>query len=73
MIYDMAINGHRLQNIQVELQNCGIKSLSGKDKGTRDVIDKTINHKKYLLYIISFENFVNASTEKESRCRYIRG
>ena len=73
MIYSMAINGQSLQNIQTELFNRGIKSPSGRDKWTRDVIDKTINNKKYLSYIISFEDFVNASAEKESRCRYIRG
>lgn len=73
MIYDMAINGHSLQNIQAELQNRKIKSPSGRDKWTRDVIDKTINNKKCLSYIISFEDFFNASAEKESRCRYIRG
>lgn len=72
MIYDMAINGHSLQNIQAELYRCGIKSPSGKDKWTRDVIDKTINNKKYLAHIISFEKFVEASMEKETRCRYIR-
>lgn len=72
MIYDMAINGNSLQKIQAKLFNRGIKSPSGKDKWTRDVIDKTINNEKYLTYIISFENFVDASIEKESRCRYVR-
>ena len=72
MIYDMAINGLSLQNIQAELQNRKIKSPSGRDKWTRAVIDKTINNKKYLSYIISFEDFVNASAEKESRCRYMK-
>ncbi len=72
MIYDMAINGNSLQKIQAELFNQGIKSPSGKDKWTRDVIDKTINNEKYLTYIISLENFVDASIEKESRCRYAR-
>ncbi len=72
MIYDMAINGNSLQKIQAELFNQGIKSPSGKDKWTRDVIDKTINNEKYLTYIISLENFVDASIEKESRCRYVR-
>ena len=72
MIYNMAISGHSLQNIQTELFNRGIKSPSGRDKWTRDVIDKTINNKKYLAYIISFKDFVEASIEKESRCRYIR-
>ena len=72
MIYDMAINGNSLQKIQSELFNRGIKSPSGKDKWTRDVIDKTINNEKYLTYIISLENFVDASIEKESRCRYVR-
>ena len=72
MIYDMAINGNSLQKIQAELFNRGIKSPSGKDKWTRDVIDKTINNEKYLTYIVSFENFVDASIKKESRCRYVR-
>ena len=72
MIYDMAINGNSLQKIQAELFNQGIKSPSGKDKWTRDVIDKTINNEKYLTYIISLENFVDASIGKESRCRYVR-
>ncbi len=72
MIYNMAIDGHSLQNIQTELFSRGIKSPSGKDRWTRDVIDKTINNNKYLTYIISLENFIEASIEKESRCRYIR-
>ena len=72
IIYDMAINGNSLPKIQAELFNRGIKSPSGKDKWTRDVIDKTINNEKYLTYIVSFENFVNASIKKESRCRYVR-
>ncbi|MBQ7950649.1 MAG: recombinase family protein [Clostridia bacterium] len=72
MIYDMAINGNSLQKIQAELFNREIKSPSGKDKWIRDVIDKTINNEKYLTYIISLENFVDASIGKESRCRYVR-
>jgi len=68
----MAIDGNSLQAIQVELFNRGIKSPSGKDKWTRDVIDKTINNSKYLDYIIPIEKFIEASIEKESRCRYIR-
>ena len=72
MIYDMAINGNSLQKIQAELFNREIKSPSGKDRWTRDVIDKTINNEKYLTYIISLENFVDASIGKESRCRYVR-
>lgn len=71
-IFEMAINGNSLQEIQVELFNRGIKSPSGKDKWTRDVIDKTINNSKYLDYIIPIEKFIEASIEKESRCRYIR-
>lgn len=72
MIYKMAIEGHSLQNIQSELFNRGIKSPSGKDKWTRDVIDKTINNKKYLSYIISFGDYFVAGKEKTSRCRYNR-
>ena len=72
MIYSMAINGHSLQNIQVELFNRGIKSPSGKDKWTRDVIDKTINNKKYLAYIIPFKDYFVAGKEKSARCRYDR-
>ena len=46
MIYDMAINGYTLKYIQTELYNRGIKYPTGKDKWTRDVIDKTVNNKK---------------------------
>ncbi len=69
MIYDMAINGHSLQAIQTELYNRGIKSPSGKDIWTRDVIDKTINNKKYVPHIIEFDDYFIARGEKELRCR----
>ncbi len=69
MIYDMAINGHSLQAIQTELYNRRIKSPSGKDKWTRDVIDKTINNKKYVPHIIEFDDYFIARGEKELRCR----
>ena len=72
MIYDMAINGHSLQDIQTELFSRGIKSPSGKDRWTRDVIDKTINNKKYVPHIIEFDDYFIARGEKELRCRYDR-
>lgn len=71
-IFEMAINGNSLHAIQVELFNRGIKSPSGKDEWTRDVIDKTINNKKYVPHIIEFDNYFIARGEKELRCRYIR-
>ncbi len=71
-MFSMAINGHSLQDIQSELFNQGIKSPSRKEKWTRDVIDKTINNKKYVPFIISFENYFMARREKELRCRYDR-
>ena len=69
MIYDMVINGHSLQAIQTELYSRGIKSPSGKDTWTRDVIDKTINNKKYVPHIIEFDDYFIARGEKELRCR----
>ena len=72
MIFDLTINGQSLQNIQDELFNRGIKSPSGKDTWTRDVIDKTINNQKYVPHIIEFDNYFMARGEKELRCRYIR-
>ena len=71
-MFYMAINGHSLQGIQSELFNQGIKSPLGKDKWTRAVIDKTINNKKYVPFIISFEDYFMARGEKELRCRYDR-
>ncbi len=71
-IFEMAINGNRLHEIQMELFNKGIKSPSGKDTWTRDVIDKTINNQKYVPHIIEFDNYFMARGEKELRCRYIR-
>ena len=72
IIYDMTINGYSLQSIQDELFNRGIKSPSGKDKWTRDVIDKTINNYRYVPHIIEFDNYFIARGKKEERCRYIR-
>lgn len=72
MIYNMTINGYTLQSIQDELFNRGIKSPSGKDKWTRDVIDKTINNQKYVPHIIEFDDYFIARGKKEERCRYIR-
>ncbi len=72
MIFDMTINGYSLQNIQTELFNQGIKSPSGKDTWTRDVIDKTINNYRYVPHIIEFDTYFIARGEKELRCRYIR-
>ncbi len=64
MIFEMVMNGHSLQNIQAELFNKGIKSPSGKDTWTRDVIDKTINNQKYVPHIIEFDNYFMARGEK---------
>lgn len=72
MIFEMVINGHSLQNIQAELFNKGIKSPSGKDTWTRDVIDKTINNQKYVPHIIEFDTYFIARGKKELCCRYIR-
>lgn len=72
MIYNMTTNGYTLQSIQDELFNRGIKSPSGKDKWTRDVIDKTINNQKYVPHIIEFDDYFIARGKKEERCRYIR-
>ncbi len=72
MIYKMAIEGHSLQNIQEELFKRGIKSPSGKEKWTRDVIDKTINNAKYITYIIPAMDYFVAAEEKTARCRYDR-
>ena len=57
LIYRMCIQGLSLLQIQTELYNRVIQSPSGKDKWKRDVIDKTINNKKYVTSIISLENF----------------
>ena len=57
-----------------EKVNEGVKFAEGDGKPFMHFKkkNKTINNKKYLAYIISFENFVEASIEKESRCRYVR-
>lgn len=72
LYFGILIGGNSLQDIQRELYNRDIKFPSGKEKWTRDVIDKTMKNKKYLLGIVSFEEFIGASIEKESRCRYGR-
>ena len=72
LIYRMAMSNCSLQDIQTELLRKDIQSPSGKYKWTRDVIDKTINNKKYVPFIISFEDYLMARGEKELRCRYDR-
>ena len=53
----MCIHGLSLLQIQTEFYNRVIQSPTGKDKWKRDVIDKTINNKKYVTSFISLENF----------------
>lgn len=69
MIYKMSIDGHSLHEIQSELLKQGIKSPSGKDKWTRDVIDKIINNNKYIPHVVSFDETLHARGEKSFRCR----
>ncbi len=73
LIFHMTMSNCSLQDIQAELLRKGVKSPSGKDKWTRDVIDKTINNQKYIPHIVSFEEYLMARGEKELRCRYDRG
>ena len=64
-----------MNKVKEFMDNCPSAELwldENEDKWTRDVVDKTINNKKYVPFIISFEDYFMARGEKELRCRYDR-
>ena len=69
MIFLLHLNGNRLEDIQHYIFETQIPSPSGKQKWSRDVLNKLLNNYKYTFGIISHELFEAVESLKESNCR----
>lgn len=69
MIFSLYLKGNSLENIQHYLFETQIPSPSGKEKWSRDVLNKLLNNYKYTFGIVSHEMFEVVESLKESNCR----
>ena len=69
MIFLLYLNGNNLEDIQQYLFETQIPSPSGKEKWSRDVLNKLLNNYKYTFGIVSHEMFEAVESLKESNCR----
>ena len=69
MIFLLYLNGNSLEDIQHYLFETQIPSPSGKQKWSRDVLNKLLNNYKYTFGIVSHEMFEAVENLKESNCR----
>ena len=68
-IFSLYLDGNSLEDIQHYLFETKIPSPSGKEKWSRDVLNKLLNNYKYTFGIISHEMFEAVENLKESNCR----
>ncbi len=69
MIFLLYLNGNSLEDIQQYLFETQIPSPSGKEKWSRDVLNKLLNNYKYTFGIVSHEMFEAVESLKESNSR----
>ena len=69
MIFSLYLGGNSLEDIQHDLLDAKIPSPSGKEKWSRDVLNKLLNNYKYTFGIVSHEMFEAVENLKESNCR----
>lgn len=68
-IFSLYLNGNSLEDIQQYLFETQIPSPSGKEKWSRDVLNKLLNNYKYTFGVVSHEMFEAVESLKESNCR----
>ena len=68
-IFSLYLDGNSLEDIQHYLFETKIPSPSGKEKWSRDVLNKLLNNYKYTFGIVSHEMFEAVENLKESNCR----
>ena len=68
-ILSLYLDGNGLEDIQHYLLETKIPSPSGKEKWSRDVLNKLLNNYKYTFGIVSHEMFEAVESLKESNCR----
>ncbi len=69
MIFSLYLKGNSLEDIQHYLFETQIPSPSGKEKWSRDVLNKLLNNYKYTFGIVSHEMFEAVENLKENNCR----
>lgn len=69
MIFSVYLGGNSLEDIQHYLFETKIPSPSGKEKWSRDVLNKLLNNYKYTFGIVRHEMFESVESLKESNCR----
>ena len=68
-IFSLYLDGNSLKDIQQCLFKLQIPSPSGKEKQSRDVLNKLLSNYKYTFGIVSHEMFEAVESLKESNCR----
>lgn len=68
-IFSLYLAGNSLESIQGYLSENDIPSPSGKQKWSRDVLNKLLNNFKYTFGIIDYDTFIAVEELKESNCR----
>lgn len=68
-IFSLYLDGNSLEDIQQYLFETQIPSPSGKEKWSRDVLNKLLNNYKYTFGIVSHEIFETVESLKENNCR----
>lgn len=69
IVFSLYLNGNSLEDIQQYLFETQIPSPSGKEKWSRDVLNKLLNNYKYTFGIVSHEMFEAVESLKEGNCR----
>ena len=68
-IFSLYLDGNSLDDIKQYLFEIQIQSPYGKEKWSRDVLNKLLNNYKYTFGIVSHEMFEAVESLKESNCR----
>ncbi len=68
-IFSLYLEGNSLENIQSYLFDHQITSPSGKNKWSRDVLNKLLNNVKYTFGIVDFDTFDAVENTKANNCR----
>lgn len=69
MIFSLYLDGNSLEDIQQYLFEMQIPSPSGKEKWSRDVLNKLLNNYKYTFGIINHVTYCAVEEMKSGRCR----
>ncbi len=67
-IFSLYLDGNSLEDIQKYLFETQIPSPSGKEKWSRDVLNKLLNNYKYTFGIVSHEIFETVESLKGNNC-----